>query len=183
MEDLLPETIGIAFTVVFLEELTLYRSHLQREEELLEQLNSPVRDFAVEALRLIRKDEKLFSELDKSKLEGVKWAGADLIKADLSGALLNEANLNGAYLLSTDLSGAYLSGANLHQADLSGALLNGALLSFANLRCSDLRKADLRGAYLLTTDLRKARYHSSTQWPKDFDPAAAGAILVEDDAP
>ncbi len=61
--------------------------------------------------------------------------------ANLSGADLSRADLSGANLSDADLSGANLSGANLSCADLRGANLSGA-----NLSCADLCGADLRGA-------------------------------------
>ena len=59
--------------------------------------------------------------------------GADLSRADLSGAYLFGADLSGADLSRADLSGAYLFGADLSGADLSGAYLFGAYLEGANL--------------------------------------------------
>ena len=53
------------------------------------------------------------------------------------------ANLSGANLSRADLSGANLSGANLWQADLSGANLLGANLWQANLSGANLSRADL----------------------------------------
>ena len=67
-------------------------------------------------------------------------SGADLRRADLSGADLSNANLSGA-----DLSGADLSNANLSGADLSGANLRDANLSGADLSNADLRSANLSG--------------------------------------
>ncbi|MEM7130496.1 MAG: hypothetical protein AAF702_29500 [Chloroflexota bacterium] len=54
-KDLAPEMVGLAFTVVVIDELNQIRIEQQRKQELIEQLYSPVRDIAVEALRLVRK--------------------------------------------------------------------------------------------------------------------------------
>jgi hypothetical protein len=64
--------------------------------------------------------------------------GADLIEADLTGAILSDA----------DLSGADLSGATLHYARLSEADLRAANLRYANLIEADLSEADLTWAFL-----------------------------------
>jgi len=73
-----------------------------------------------------------------------------------SGADLRRANLSGADLSGADLSRAYLSSADLRRADLSGANLSSADLSGANLSGADLRGADLSRAYLSGADLRGA---------------------------
>ena len=70
----------------------------------------------------------------------------DLIEADLIGA-----NLSGAILIEANLIGA-----DLRQADLIGANLSGAELSGANLRQADLRQAILIGANLIEADLSGA---------------------------
>jgi len=70
-------------------------------------------------------------------------SGADLRRANLSGA-----NLSGADLRRANLRGANLSDANLSGADLSGADLRRANLSGANLSGADLRRANLSGADL-----------------------------------
>ena len=96
--------------------------------------------------------------MDATKLKGILedhalWLRRDTkgIRANLSGADLSRADLSGAALMIADLSGADLSRANLMIADLSGADLRGAVLSRANLRGADLRGTDLRGADLSGT--------------------------------
>ena len=59
---------------------------------------------------------------------------------------------------------------NLSEANLSGA----------GLERSDLRKANLSGAELKGVVLKGAKYDKKTKWPDGFDPAADGAILIED---
>ena len=81
----------------------------------------------------------------KDTSQGVKanLTGADLSRADLTGANLSEANL-----FKADLTGANLSEANLSIADLTGAHLSKANLSKANLYGANLYGADLTGADL-----------------------------------
>lgn len=92
----------------------LRRNEENRKQELFEQLKSPVRDIAVEALRVVRKNEWLKEVIETGHLSAVQWSGADL-----SGAFLVGAKLEGA-----DLSGADLGGAKLLFADLRGAKYN-----------------------------------------------------------
>ena len=83
------------------------------------------------------------------------------IRADLSGADLEYANLDGADLCDANLSGADLGGANLSGADLCDADLRGADLRYASLGCADLGYADLRGANLGCADLRGADFRGA----------------------
>ncbi len=102
-------------------------------------------------------------------LTGVNLAGARMHRIDLTEADLWHSNLSGA-----DLTMANLNSAHLDHADLSGADLAGADLSHASLV-----QADLRGANLEGTALGSAHYDSTSRWPKDFDPAEAGATLAD----
>jgi len=175
VDELRGEITGIAITLILVDRLLSIRTRVEHENELLEQVHSPVRDIAVEALRLIRKDEQLFSMLKEAlrlirkdeqlfsmlnmkRSGGVRWSGADLSRVDLRGANLIGADMRGAHLLGADLSGA-----RLHLADLSGADLSGANISEAKLSV--------------------AKYTDSTKWPKGFDYRAAGAELVEEGVP
>src|SRR5262245_22298547 len=72
----------------------------------------------------------------------------DLIEADLGEANLIRADLTGAVLISahlgeTNLSAADLRGANLRSANLGRANLGGAVLRDANLRGANLYDAGL----------------------------------------
>ena len=93
-------------------------------------------------------------KLNWASLNGVNFQGANFVFADLSGAMLRDANLgaddNGrrtdlraASLYWSDLTHASFSGANLVDADLRRAFLCGVDLSQA-----DLTRTDLRGATL-----------------------------------
>jgi Pentapeptide repeats (8 copies) len=95
----------------------------------------------------------------------------DLTNTLLSGANLSRANLSGACLCGTNLSGANLSGASLYETDFSGANLHNANFGAvtldthallvtsiidANLSNVDLSGANLRLTYLNGTNLRNA---------------------------
>jgi len=92
------------------------------------------------------------ADLDDVDLSGVALEGADLTGAYLQGALLNRTVLRGA-----TLSAARLSGASLVRADLAGADLRGAQLQAANLTGADMRGADLAEADLRGADLHDAK--------------------------
>ncbi|MFH2039330.1 MAG: pentapeptide repeat-containing protein [Chloroflexota bacterium] len=104
----------------------------------------------------------------KPNLRGADLQNANLTSFNLFKANLANANLNGAILVSANLKAAILQGTKLINANLSQAFLNNA-----NLIGADLSEADLTNAVLTN-----ARYDDTTIWPNDFDPVAAGAILV-----
>ncbi|MDE2724357.1 MAG: pentapeptide repeat-containing protein, partial [Gemmatimonadota bacterium] len=80
-------------------------------------------------------------------------SGAILVGANLSGAILESANLSGANLVRADLSNAILGGTNL-----SGAGLVDANLSSANLKDVDLSGAkNFEGTLLIGTQLKDSR--------------------------
>ena len=82
-----------------------------------------------------------------------------------------------------DLTGAYLENADLQEADFTATLLKAALLKKANLRdaqlfranlmYADLRAANLRNAKLFRTDLRHSSLNYSNLSGADF----TGALL------
>ena len=95
--------------------------------------------------------------------------GANLEGADLDGADLDGANLEGANLEGVDLGG-FLQGSNLSRANLRGA----------NLRAMMVGDLDIAGGIIPMANLDGARADSNTiwpDWPKGFDPVAAGVIF------
>jgi uncharacterized protein YjbI with pentapeptide repeats len=89
----------------------------------------------------------------RANLSGANLSRADLSGANLYGANLSRADLSGATLSGATLSRANLSRANLYGANLSGADLSRANLYGANLSGADLSRADLSGANLSGADL------------------------------
>lgn len=92
--------------------------------------------------------ERGFLDLQRTGLRG-----ADLSRADLSGAILNLADLSGADLTGANLSMAGLVGVDLTDAMLSRADLSGATLAEAILIRAHLFGANLSGALLLMANL------------------------------
>ena len=108
------------------------------------------------------------ANLSKANLNGAILIEAILIEADLSGAILIEANLSKAFLIEAFLSGAILSKANLSEVFLITANLSGANLSGANLSGAFLKAANLSGA-----NLNEIEYDNQTQWPDPTEVAKA----------
>jgi hypothetical protein len=93
------------------------------------------------------------ADLSRANLSGAYLSGADLSRANLSWAKLSGADLSRANLSRAKLSGAKLSGADLSGADLSGADLSWANLSEANLSWANLSEANLSRANLFGAGL------------------------------
>jgi uncharacterized protein YjbI with pentapeptide repeats len=91
--------------------------------------------------------------LNTKQCPGCNLSGANLQNADLEEANLRGANLQGANLQNADLEQANLQDANLQQANLSDADLQEANLQNANLQNANLRSADLEDANLQGTNL------------------------------
>ncbi|WP_437970338.1 DUF2169 domain-containing protein [Sorangium sp. So ce260] len=86
------------------------------------------------------------ADLQDADLERAVLAHADLCRAALRCARLEDANLGLATLRGADLSGADLSGAVLYRADLTGASFRGAELTLADLSEATLRDNDFSDA-------------------------------------
>ena len=135
-------------------------------------------------------DQLSGANLKYASAYGAFFANADLAAADLTGALLDSADLSQANLRAARLSGAQLEGAGLDQSNLTGAQLDsanqkhahliGATLTEANLPGTDLKHAHLIGATLnkanLTgTDLSYADLHEA-----DLRGAVLRGAVLED---
>ena len=105
--------------------------------------------------------EAHLSHLIGADLIRANLSGADLSKAHLKDAKLEYANLTGVNLNQADLSRAQMMEAQLYNADLSGAnleqveLINAQLFS-SKLIGANLSQADLRGAKLSEANLSQA---------------------------
>jgi len=113
------------------------------------------------------------------------FSGADLTEVDLHNASLFGGKFKRAVLRRANLKAASMgmgdfTEADLSEADLRGASLSGATLIGAKLTGADLRFVAFHGVNLIQADLSGAKlsgatYDSGTEWPRDFDPVAAGA--------
>jgi hypothetical protein len=85
-------------------------------------------------------------------------SGDDCLGCDLTGADLQNAQLDGVLLMDARLGGADLSGSNLYAAQLDGADLTGAKLAGADLRDASLLSATLDGADLTNAEVADADF-------------------------
>lgn len=138
--DLVPEGVGILFTVLFLNRLNEIREEQRRIEDTKE--------------RLIREAGSASNSVTKAAISDIYARGwldgesgilakQSLHYSDLRGANLYYANLERTDLRRADLRGADLIGAKLVQADLRGANLTDAKLYYINPKDpNDVRRAD-----------------------------------------
>ena len=175
------ELIGIGASVLIIANAGEYVSILQEKKRLILQMGSPDNAFAIEAVRQLNAKGWLFD----GSLEDVNLINANLSGANLSGANLYEANLSNANLSNANLERAFLGPGNLSNANLSNANLSGISMMSLNLSNANLSNANLSHFMpghidISSSNLDGAKYTEGTTWPSDFDPAAAGAILVEE---
>jgi len=164
LEGLVPEAVGIIFTVLIIDQLNRRRATNERKLELFDQAKSRSNDMAVDALEKIQRagwwDEMLEHYLNDARridLSQVQWSGGvDLSHKNLSGADLDGANLEGANLGYANLERADLDGANLEGANLQGANLSGVILRSANLSDANLESVNLQGSIIWGGNLKGA---------------------------
>lgn len=162
--SLVPEAVGIMFTVAVIERFNRQReARRQREEALrriIREMASPSAEDGARAARealdrgMLTDGSLRGADLRRANLSGVNLEGAVLSGADAKGADFSSTNLKHVNLSEADMKGVNLSGANVYQADLRRAQLWDANLSAAALHGSDLRGAALGRADLRGTDLR-----------------------------
>jgi uncharacterized protein YjbI with pentapeptide repeats len=119
------------------------------------------------------------TDLSVAILANAKLHGANLSGADLTNATLNDADLSFANLAGADLSGASLSHCILAGADFTDANLANAWLIDSKFYGADLSGAVLIGSSLTGASLAGAKYTAGTQWPNNFDPDSADAVLIK----
>lgn len=147
------------------------------------------RSLALETLAMI--DSNLTGlNIENAVLPKLDLSGSDLLQGNFSQANLMQANLSNTQLVYANLQGTYLESADLSGANFEFANLQGAQLLQANLNDANLERANLQQANLSNTNLSTARnldsailagafYNARTQFPKNFNPKTAGAILLE----
>lgn len=130
-----------------------------------------------ELARMVREG----SSLEGTDLRHARLRGSDLRDRSLADADLSRGDLRGATLTRADLSNAVLDFADLADCDLRDALLVGASLVETSLWKADLRGADLSGVRnIVMANLKRARYDSSTTWPRGVDPDELGAEEIRE---
>jgi hypothetical protein len=134
--NLVPEAIGIIFTVLIIDRMAANRSQAELQRRLIREADSQSNETAKTAVEWMRAEGWLTVHDEVQLLKG-----AYLVHAHLYEAFLLEADLQAANLHVANLQKAYLRRANLQGANLEGAKLQGANLYKANLRNANLQTA------------------------------------------
>jgi uncharacterized protein YjbI with pentapeptide repeats len=98
--------------------------------------------------RDLRQINLVRSDLTGMDLSGANLANVNLYKSRLIHTILKDADLTGAMLSEADMRHAYLLGAAAVGADFSNCLLSDALVAGADLSKANLSQADIRRANL-----------------------------------
>ena len=101
-----------------------------------------------------------------------------LDRADFAGATFIGADLRAARLRDANLTRANIAGATLIGADMGGATMVGADLTKCELRSADLRSSDLRDASLKDADLFDANFSNANLAGADFTGAYLGGTIL-----
>lgn len=168
--NLVPEAIGMIFTVAILDRLAENRSRNELRTRLLNEMRSSAIGQGTAALNWLRREGWLTDDtLEGADLHRANWeyayvGGLNMTNANLNGAKLTAISnqitdqwgtreerpviFNGAWLLYSHLHEAVLIGANFSGTRMKKAHLNRAVLINSNFAGSDLREADLSEAKL-----------------------------------
>lgn len=165
LENLVPEAVGIFFTVAIIERFATNRNRENLKTRLLNESKSSANGIAVNALNWLRREGWINQNtFQGNSLTNMNWQGAYVAELDLSYAILHRTNfshtrttyiiedvsinkpiiMHHADLWQTDLRNCTLRGADLRHTKLIETNLQKAYLWQANLQDADLQGADLR---------------------------------------
>ncbi|MGW1962657.1 pentapeptide repeat-containing protein [Streptomyces sp. NPDC001935] len=122
-------------------------------------------------------------EIDAERMERIAPRDTDAPAANLEGADLSSAMLQQADLRRANLAGANMSSADLRMADLRGANLTGADLTSADLRLADLRDTNFEAAILVSADMRGACIRGSNLRGASMTSIDMRGVRMTDSAP
>lgn len=166
--NLVPETIGIIFTVLILNRAADNRAQAELRKQLLAELRSSSTSPAVNALDRLRHEgwleDDYFISNEGSVLLRANWEGAYIGNLNFQNADLRGANFKGVVVVNkngiqkTSFKNADMWGIQLQGSNLKEVQLQGADLTKANLEHAILWGANLEGAYLQGAQLDKAMW-------------------------
>ncbi|MCA9887561.1 MAG: pentapeptide repeat-containing protein [Anaerolineae bacterium] len=125
LRDLLPEAVGITFTVLILDRLNSAREERQLKDMLIRRAHSRYNHTALEAIE----DMRVLGYLEEGllagrELRGSNWQSANLYKADLTDSDLTNAVLKNADFVHSNLRNAKVNEKQLMQTEtMYGAVM------------------------------------------------------------
>ncbi len=124
-------------------------------------------------IRPLLYDTILTKDALRVELDGVDFANAVLINADLRKQKLRGANFHEANLGAAKLHEADLTGANFCRTDLYETELPDAILTDANLQGTQLAKTNLEGAKLI-----RCKVYGMSAWDLKLDRAVQRDLII-----
>lgn len=128
----------------------------------------------------LRGNSLLTSISGAADLNGVDLSFIYMRDVDLSGTLMNRANLAFCQLPGADLREADLSNSDLSDTDLSGADLQFSVLTNTNFAGAIFEDANLQGVHLWGNNLTGANLSNAKLQDTDFAGSITGPILSGD---
>lgn len=190
INDLVPEAVGILFTVLIIDRLDAQREIEQIQNRLVREATGQSNEMAKSAVDWMRHEnwlngnKSLLAEqsASRAKMQGVNLANANLIKTDFYKGSLEGANLFKAKLHNANFAFANLEGADFICADLTGANLESANLEGALFYHPNQSPAILPDGKLWTpeTDMRRFTDHTHPDFWRSQDPESAAYIGLEE---
>lgn len=156
LQAIVPEAIGIVFTVLLIDRIYQRREQAREERELKARL-----------IRELGSKDNAITELAVKELRDRGWhndgslRGENLVSANLRGCNLAEFDLREAKLVDANLEYARLGNTNLSECELGAANLKHAILLYADLRGAHLTGADLQNVNLFSANLKEAWFDSA----------------------
>jgi len=145
LESLVPEFVGIVFTVMILENLAGMRERRQITEQLIRRMQSRFNPTALAAIEELRVSGQLQNGTVRNRnLRGSNWENANLYEADLTGC---------------DLTNARLQHADFVKATLERVIVTEEQLAYTDNLCGATMPDGSRynGRFVLPGDLNWAR--------------------------
>jgi uncharacterized membrane protein YeaQ/YmgE (transglycosylase-associated protein family) len=176
LENLVPEFIGIVFTVLIIDTLDKRRENILVRDQLLRQLHSYYNPFALQSIEELR----VLGYLSDGSLNGLDLRGSDWRDGNLYEAVLVGADLRNASLYNADFARANLKDAQVTEEQLvttkilwlctmpDGSLYDGRYnlahdFAVATRKGYDIRNPESMAAYYnVTTDA----YLEGQRWAK-----------------
>ncbi|MBC8170377.1 MAG: pentapeptide repeat-containing protein [Anaerolineae bacterium] len=119
LQNLIPEALGLGFTLLILDRLNERRESRQVREQLLRQLHSYYNPVAMQALEEMRVLGYLSDgSLHNQDFRGADWRDANLYQTDLTGCDLRNTKIQKADLVDANLTDAQVSEDQLVTTDI-----------------------------------------------------------------
>lgn len=139
------------------------------------------KDLGNNFLLRLRLENMVFEKINppKAKFRNPLFKNVKIIDSNFSGSEFLAAHIEGSYFTNTDFSHVLFVNAEIKNSYFQNVDLTGADLTGSKISNSQFLNSNLKSTILSGVDLNGTRFDCATQWPDGFDPAAAGAKLIQ----